>query len=240
MFRSQSDAIEAVLAAGAVYDGYRESADGGEYIFSPEGGFGPDAQWCGLSREHDFRVCGMEPGGPVVPRLYYTPSAVEDFIARGGWVQGQPQRGDLVLFNWEGYGFTGSGPVDHIGICLDASTWDQGWITTREGNIDQGDGIPSQGVFSRSASVISGFGRPNWAAAVGPVTQPITVPLESEEDPMIVLRNPKGWHVVMGDRLIPVGGSQDFNMVRTDVERNTVRIDVSDQQLASIKAAFTK
>jgi hypothetical protein len=29
-------------------------------------------------------------------------------------------------------------------------------------------------------------------------------------------------------------------MVRTDVERNTVRIDVSDQQLASIKAAFTK
>ena len=57
---------------------------------------------------------------------------------------------------------------------------------------------------------------------------------------MIILRNPKGWHVVMGDRLIRVGGSQDFNMVRTGVERNTVRIDVSDQQLASIKAAFTK
>ena len=46
--------------------------------------------------------------------------------------------------------------------------------------------------------------------------------------------------VVMGDRLIRVGGSQDFNMVRSDVERNTVRIDVSDAQLAQIKAEFAK
>ena len=37
MFRNQSEAVEAVLAAGTVYDGYRENADGGEYLFSPEG-----------------------------------------------------------------------------------------------------------------------------------------------------------------------------------------------------------
>ena len=57
---------------------------------------------------------------------------------------------------------------------------------------------------------------------------------------MIVLRNPKGWHVVMGNHLIRVGGGNDFNMVRSDVDRNTVRIDVSDAQLAQIKAEFAK
>jgi hypothetical protein len=238
MFRNQSEAVEAVLAAGAVYDGYRENADGGEYLFSPEGGFGPESQWCGLAREHDFRVNGMEPGGPVLPRLYYTPSATLAFMVRGRWIQGQPNRGDLVLFNWEAWGFTGPDPVDHIGIVLDGSTWDQGYITTRESNIDQGDGIPSQGIFTRSTAVISGFGRPDWDAAVSGTTPTSTT--SQQEDPMIILRNPKGWHVVMGDHLIRVGGSQDFNMVRADVERNTVRIDVSDAQLAQIKAEFAK
>ncbi len=120
---------------------------------------------------------------------------------------------------------------------LDWSTWwTQGWITTIEGNITNG-GNPAVGIFQRSASVISGFGMPNYQTT--PTPDPIPV-ATSEEDPMIVLRNPKGWHVVMGNHLIRVGGGKDFNMVRSDVDRNTVRIDVSDAQLAQIKAEFAK
>lgn len=57
---------------------------------------------------------------------------------------------------------------------------------------------------------------------------------------MIVLRNPKGWHVVAGNQLIRVGGGKDFKMVRSDAERNLVRIDVSDAELARWKQAFAK
>lgn len=158
---------DSVLAEAAKWLGYQESDDGGEYTFSPEGGFGPESQWCGLYQEHNFRSQGAEPGGSVVPRLYYTVSAAQDFADRGMWFM-EPQRADLVLFNWEGYGLnSGMGLIDHIGIVEDASTWGEGWISTIEGNISI-NGIPSVGRFQRSSGVISGFGRPAWQNVAPP------------------------------------------------------------------------
>lgn len=226
-----AEAVEAVLRSQV---GYSEDWDGGERRYCPAMGWDPWSQWCGIFQEWAAHQTGGQRGVDF-PLLHYTPTAAQGYIERGAWSL-EPTYGAHVFFDWGG-GSLGSstGLIDHIGWSLDPSPWRrQGWLWTIEGNITNG-GNPAVGIFQRSASVISGFGMPNYQTTPTPV--PIT---ESEEDPMIILRNPKGWHVVMGDRLIPVGGSQDFNMVRTDVERNTVRIDVSDQQLASIKAAFTK
>lgn len=223
-------------AAGAVIPsqvGYQEDDDGGERRYCPAMGWDVFSQWCGIFQEWTAAQVGGVRGRDF-PLLHYTPAAAQGYKDRGAWSL-EPQYGAHVFFDWGGASLGSDvGLIDHIGFVLDASTWPDGWITTIEGNITQG-GNPSVGIFQRSASVISGFGMPDYQTAPTPL--PVST---SEEDPMIILRNPKGWHVVMGDRLIPVGGSQDFNMVRTDVERNTVRIDVSDQQLASIKAAFTK
>ena len=224
------EAVEAVLLSQV---GYEESDDGGEYRYCPAMGWDPWSAWCGIFQGWALQQAGGNYGVDC-PLLHYTPTAAQGYKDRGAWSL-EPQYGAHLFFDWGG-GSLGSdvGLIDHIGWVLDPSSWSDGWVTTIEGNITSG-GNPAVGIFQRSASVISGFGMPNYQ------TTPTPVPVsESEEDPMIILRNPKGWHVVMGDRLIPVGGSQDFNMVRTDVERNTVRIDVSDQQLASIKAAFTK
>ena len=224
------EAVEAVLLSQV---GYQEADDGGEYRYCPAMGWDPFSQWCGIFQEWAAHQVGGQRGIDF-PLLHYTPTAAQGYQDRGRWSL-EPSYGSHLFFDWGG-GSLGSdvGLIDHIGWVLDPSSWSDGWVTTIEGNITSG-GNPAVGIFQRSASVISGFGMPNYQ------TTPTPVPVsESEEDPMIILRNPKGWHVVMGDRLIRVGGSQDFNMVRSDVERNTVRIDVSDSQLKSIQASFAK
>ena len=50
------------------------------------------------------------------------------------------------------------------------------------------------------------------------------------------LRNPKGWHVVAGNHLIPIGGGKDFRMVKADVSA-TRSVDVK-RELARWKAAL--
>ena len=225
-----ADAVEAVLLSQV---GYQEDDDGGERRYCPAMGWDIYSQWCGISQEWAAHQVGGQRGIDF-PLLHYTPTAAQGYKDRGAWSL-EPTYGSHAFFDWGQAGLGSDvGLIDHIGWVLDPSTWADGWVTTIEGNITNG-GNPGVGIFQRSASVISGFGMPTYRSTPTPV--PVS---ESEEDPMIILRNPKGWHVVMGDRLIRVGGSQDFNMVRSDVERNTVRIDVSDSQLKSIQAAFAK
>ena len=226
-----------VLAVAYSQVGYEESGDGGEYKFCPAMGWDPWSAWCGIFMEW----CVVQAGGSrgdngTVPLLHYTPTAAEAYQQRGDW-SATPTRGAHCFFDWGGGGLGSStGLIDHIGIVADASTWGEGWITTVEGNITQG-GNPSVGEFQRSVSVLSGFGMPRYSTTQP--TPPVPVPTQ-QEDPMIVLRNPKGWHVVAGNQLIRVGGGKDFKMVRSDAERNLVRIDVSDAELARWQAAFAK
>ena len=224
------EAVEAVLLSQV---GYQEDDDGGERRYCPAMGWDIGSAWCGIFQEWAAHQVGGQRGIDF-PLLHYTPTAAQGYQDRGRWSL-EPSYGAHVFFDWGQAGLGSStGLIDHIEWTLDLSSWSDGWVTTIGGNITNG-GNPAVGIFQRSASVISGFGMPDYQTTPTPV--PVT---ESEEDPMIILRNPKGWHVVMGDRLIRVGGSQDFNMVRSDVERNTVRIDVSDAQLAQIRAEFAK
>ena len=227
------EAVEAVLLSQV---GYQEDDDGGERRYCPAMGWDIYSQWCGILQEWAAHQVGGQRGIDF-PLLHYTPTAAQGYQERGRWSL-EPSYGAHVFFDWGQAGLGSStGLIDHIGWTLDWSMWwTQGWVTTIEGNITNG-GNPAVGIFQRSASVISGFGMPNYQTT--PTPDPIPV-ATSEEDPMIVLRNPKGWHVVMGNHLIRVGGGKDFNMVRSDVDRNTVRIDVSDSQLAQIKAEFAK
>ena len=226
------EAVESVLLSQV---GYQEDDDGGERRYCPAMGWDIWSAWCGIFQEWAAHQVGGQRGVDF-PLLHYTPTAAQGYKDRGAWSL-EPSYGAHLFFDWGG-GSLGSdvGLIDHIGWVLDPSSWSEGWVTTIEGNITNG-GNPAVGIFQRSASVISGFGMPNYHTT--PTPDPIPV-ATSEEDPMIVLRNPKGWHVVMGNHLIRVGGGKDFNMVRSDVDRNTVRIDVSDSQLAQIKAEFAK
>ena len=224
------EAVEAVLLSQV---GYQEDDDGGERRYCPAMGWDIGSAWCGIFQEWAAHQVGGQRGIDF-PLLHYTPTAAQGYQERGRWSL-EPSYGAHVFFDWGQAGLGSStGLIDHIGWTLDLSSWSDGWVTTIEGNITNG-GNPAVGIFQRSASVISGFGMPDYQTTPTPV--PVT---ESEEDPMIILRNPKGWHVVMGNHLIRVGGGNDFNMVRSDVDRNTVRIDVSDAQLAQIKAEFAK
>ena len=226
------EAVEAVLLSQV---GYQEDDDGGERRYCPAMGWDIGSAWCGIFQEWAAHQVGGQRGIDF-PLLHYTPTAAQGYQERGRWSL-EPSYGAHVFFDWGQAGLGSStGLIDHIGWTLDLSSWSDGWVTTIEGNITNG-GNPAVGIFQRSASVISGFGMPNYHTT--PTPDPIPV-ATSEEDPMIVLRNPKGWHVVMGNHLIRVGGGKDFNMVRSDVDRNTVRIDVSDAQLAQIKAEFAK
>lgn len=158
-----------VIAEAYKWIGYQENSNGGEYTFSPEGGFGPDAQWCGLFVEHCFRSQGAAPGGSVIPRLYYTPSAAADFISRGAW-KFTPEVGDCILFDWGGAGLgSNTGLIDHIGLVTNVDNWlSQGYVTTVEGNITGSAGVPAVGEFRRYSSVISGFGKPAWGTPAPP------------------------------------------------------------------------
>ena len=226
------EAVEAVLLSQV---GYQEDDDGGERRYCPAMGWDIGSAWCGIFQEWAAHQVGGQRGIDF-PLLHYTPTAAQGYQDRGRWSL-EPSYGAHVFFDWGQAGLGSStGLIDHIEWTLDLSSWSDGWVTTIGGNITNG-GNPAVGIFQRSASVISGFGMPNYHTT--PTPDPIPV-ATSEEDPMIVLRNPKGWHVVMGNHLIRVGGGKDFNMVRSDVDRNTVRIDVSDSQLAQIKAEFAK
>jgi hypothetical protein len=195
-------------------------------------GWDPWSQWCGICEEWGAHQVGGRRGIDF-PLLHYTPTAAQGYKDRGRWTL-DPVYGAHVFFDWGGAGLgSDTGLIDHIGFCL-SDRWDGDYVDTIEGNI-MVNGRPSLGVFRRHVSVISGFGLPDYATQSAPTPVPT-----SEEDPMVILRNPNGWHVVLGDRLIRVGGAADWNMVRADVERNTVRIDVSDAQLKSIQAAFAK
>ena len=224
--------VDDVLNEAYRWVGYKEDWDG-EHVFSPEGGFGPEAQWCGLYVEHCFRAVGIPPGGDSIPRLYYTPQAASDFQARGQWTW-DPQPGDAVLFNWEGMGLGSDiGAIDHIGIVTDTSGWGDGWLGTVEGNITVTD-LPQVGTFTRHKSVITGFGRPLWDATQ-PTSQPdpvIEVAQHIGEDDMLIIRNKNGWYSVIGGKLVPILGGQQFKLLSKE---NVAQVEVSDAQLQVIK-----
>lgn len=220
-----------VLDVAASQIGYQENDNGGEYKFCPEMGWEPFSQWCGIFMEWCIVQAGGTRGdGGTVPLLHYTPTAAQAYQERGDWSL-TPVRGAHCFFDWGGGGLGSStGLIDHIGIVEDASTWDEGYVTTIEGNITQG-GNPSVGRFYRSASVLSGFGLPRYA----PDAPPTPIELPELEDDMIVLKNAKGWHVILGDRLVPVGGTQHFN---PEDPSKVTYVVVSDKQLDGIKAKF--
>lgn len=221
-----------VIAEAERWIGYKEDWDG-EHVFSPDGGFGPESQWCGLACEYWFRHTGMAPGGPSIPRLYYTPSAASDFQALGQWTW-EPEPGDCALFVWEGTGLgSPTGLIDHIGLVVDTSAWSDGYVGTIEGNIVVTD-VPQVGAFTRHKSVIAGFGRPLWTST--PAPDP-TIPdaIIERGDDMVIIRADSGWYSVIGGRLIPILGGQQFTLLSKE---NVAQVKVSEAQLAAIKAAF--
>lgn len=223
-----------VLAIAYSQIGYQEADDGGEYKFCPAMGWDVGSQWCGIFQEWCIIQAGGSRGdGGTVPLLHFTPSAAQAYQERGDWSL-TPVRGAHCFFDWGGASLGSDvGLIDHIGIVADASTWDQGYITTVEGNITQG-GNPSVGEFIRSVAVLSGFGLPRYSPGPSPTTDtPIALP--EMEDEMIVLKNPKGWNVILGDRLVPIGGAQHFN---PEDPSKVTYVRVSDTQLAGIKAKF--
>ena len=195
--------VERVVSFEAQYDGYHENYDGTETLFSTDQGeFDAWAQWCGLFQEFGFRHgAGIIPGGPVIPRLYYTVSAAYDAISRGQWITdpAQVQRGHLTLFNWEGWGQGAIDAIDHIGMHLE---FNDGGCVQREGNILV-DGVPSVGVFTRDLSVISGWIRPKWElVATAPIVTPKPAQQQEDEVPTLIQAAGKPVAWVIGSTVV--------------------------------------
>jgi hypothetical protein len=114
---------------------------------------------CGITLGVFAAELGMRPGVDWFDSAW-TPSGAEGFRRAGRW-HDSPELGDWVFMHY------GGRKIVHVGAVLDPSRWaETRTVRCFEFNVD----MSGQGrVIDRPAWKIAGFGRPNYAPAVGPV-----------------------------------------------------------------------
>jgi cell wall-associated NlpC family hydrolase len=147
------------LAVARRYLGVRESPPGSNR--TPFGAwYGEDGvPWCAIFVSYCFEqgagvVLGRGHRG-ATPRGVASVIVLEDWLrdSRQWWEGGEPQRGDLALFNWDG------GVPDHVGIV--ERRLSGGRFATIEGNTAVGNDSNGGEVMRRirRLSSVDGFGR---------------------------------------------------------------------------------
>lgn len=118
-------------------------------------GFGSRIEWCACFVSWCANECGYIDAG-VIPRFAGCSNAVNWFTERGQWQDRNytPKEGDIIFFDWEYNGYTGT--ADHVGIVekVDGNT-----IYTIEGN--SGDKCKEQSYEIGYAEIL-GFGVPAY------------------------------------------------------------------------------
>jgi hypothetical protein len=148
------------LAEALRHVGVRESPPGSNR--TPFGRwFGVDGvPWCAIFASYCFDVgahvvlCRGWHGAGVGPRgVGYVPTLEAWLRATGRWVDGEPQPGDLAIFDWDG------GVADHVGIVVRPLAG--GRFATVEGNTGIGADTDGGEVMRRDRHLgqASGFGR---------------------------------------------------------------------------------
>ncbi|MFD0902319.1 CHAP domain-containing protein [Actinomadura sediminis] len=187
------------------------------------------APWCDMAVTYWARRSGN--ADTVLPAgdRAYTPWHAADFQKIGRWYPGTPgnvrraKPGDIVFFDW---GFSDSiGAIDHVGVVEKALP--DGRLATIEGNT--GDRCLRR---IRSASVIAGYGRPDYSGSSSDGSA-------SEEDPLLGLKKgDKGERVQalqemiraagQGDALEPWGTDGDYGDATAEALR-LVRVSVGSK-----------
>lgn len=159
-----------------------------------------DAPWCDMAvtywARHSGNTAAVLPGGDRA----YTVWHAQDFQKRGRWHSGttanvnDARPGDIVFFDW---GYSNSiGAIDHVGIVEKALGG--GRVQTIEGNT--GDACKRR---IRSASVIAGYGRPDYNGSPDGGSA-------SEEDPLLGLKKgDKGERVKALQEMIGAAGQRE-------------------------------
>ncbi len=161
---------EEAIAAFARWDGTAEYPAGSNQNWITEWyGMGAVA-WCAMACSRALIAAGFGTADSIdLPGVRtttakgwaYCPYVEANFRAAGRWHDGDPQPGDLVLFDWDGDGWS-----DHIGMVarvdpdLSLYVW--------EGNTDEG----VVRLKHRSLTYVRGFARPPYVVAVTP-PQPV-------------------------------------------------------------------
>lgn len=134
----------------------------------------------------------------------YTVAHAQRFKDAGAWhpmtngvVHSGIRAGDIVFFDWSGG--VSVGAIDHVGLVTGVSGSN---VLTIEGNYDN-----ICGRFSRTASVIAGFGRPHYIASPTPTPTPKpTSKYEPFPGSSIFVNGHKDKRIAaMHDRLVAVG-----------------------------------
>jgi Putative peptidoglycan binding domain/CHAP domain len=120
--------------------------------------------WCDM-----FQSWALSQAG-IPTHQAYTPAHAQSFIDQGRW-DNDPERGDLVFFNWFGE------RIDHVEIVTQVEA---DVIHTIGGNTSSGDGGSQNnggGVYRRIRRrdhTIAGYGRPAYDGTPGPNKRPKT------------------------------------------------------------------
>lgn len=160
---------EDAVAAFAGWDGTAEYPAGSNKNWITDWyGMGPVA-WCAMTVSRALIEAGFGTADRIsIPGVRttsakgwaYCPYVEDDFRAAGRWHSDSPEVGDLVLYDWDGDGWS-----DHIGMV--AKVDGDGTFYAWEGNTDEG----VVRLKHRSFTYVRGFARPPYAAA-NPQPQP--------------------------------------------------------------------
>lgn len=198
--RTAQDAI----AAFAGWDGVAEYPPGSNANWLTEWyGMGP-VPWCAITVSRALIEGGFGTAERIdIPGVStttakgwaYCPYVEGDFRNAGRWYQ-DPQPADLVLYDWDGDGWS-----DHVGMV--ASVEADGSLYVWEGNTDEG----VVRLKHRSMTYVRGFARPPYASPTPPqpptppevpdvskVAYPLTVQSgESRRLPILAIGGGFGW-----------------------------------------------
>ena len=118
-------------------------------------GFESRVEWCACFVSWCANKCGYIASG-VIPKFAKCQNAVTWFTDRGQWRDKNytPKTGDLIFFDWEDNGFTGT--ADHVGIVekVEGNT-----VYTIEGNSDDKCAERSYKIGYKE---LLGYGVPNY------------------------------------------------------------------------------
>lgn len=151
---------ERVLALARGELGVTESPKGSNEVkYNKDYGGGPKA-WCCVFLWWLFRQAGAEELFYGGWKTAYCPTLLAYYKKQDRLVQGAPEPGDIVFFD-----FNGNGQPDHVGLC---ESWDGERITSIDGNTGQGNEANGGAVLRRTRpmSQVCAVARPAYQSRV--------------------------------------------------------------------------
>lgn len=157
-----------VVAQAERWLGTTEQPTGSNKVPGITDWYGLVGPWCAMAVSRWFFDAGLPVPASTSKGFAYTPSGAAWFNRQGRWKTRDPQRGDVVFFDFPGDGVN---RISHVGIVTAVNA--DGSVNTIEGNTDERGGRTGGKVMRKTRSVgIVGYGVPAYTKETRPMYDP--------------------------------------------------------------------